>query len=460
MFRSCKLVVILILGIFVCSTSAAFAQNGKALSLNECIKIALKSNSQLRNAVYQVDRSGADVKGSYSSILPRISSSFTSGRFVQGDRTVVGDVLVGFDSTRNQAIFEQQEFTQDGSSRNSHSASITYSQTVFDFGRSWNRIKQAKASFEGSAQNLTAARQSVYATVQQRYFELLKAVNLDREYEQAVERGKQQLSRTQIMYEIGSVALVEVYRSERTLGTDEINYIIQKNVVRIARANLNVTMGRDPEIDINIVEHGGDASVAKWTLDEAIGIADENNPDLRRFEYQMKSAEYGMKIAKGAYLPSLGFSMTYSRSNAQFGRIYSDFNQNFSVSFGTRVDFNLFNGLSDAAQVSRESATYSIAKENWIDTQRNIHLNVKRALINLTAFKEISEINVRNLRAGEEEYRLAQERYRVGAGTQLELTEAQVSLTRARVLLVSAKYNAMIAQAQLESAMGIAGEVE
>ncbi|MFQ5771426.1 MAG: TolC family protein [bacterium] len=43
----------------------------------------------------------------------------------------------------------------------------------------------------------------------------------------------------------------------------------------------------------------------------------------------------------------------------------------------------------------------------------------------------------------------------MGAGTQLEVTEAQVSLTRARVLLVRAKYDAMIAQAQLEATMGV-----
>lgn len=434
------------------------AQNGKALSLQECIDIALKNNSQLKNANYQLNRSGANVKASYSGILPRISTSFQTGRFIQGDRTVVTDVPVGFDSTTGQAVFEQTEITQDGSARNSHFARISYTQTLFDFGRSWNSIKQAKASFDASSHSLTSARHSVYTNVKQRYFELLKALNLEREYREAVARSQEQLQRTQSMYEIGSVALVDVYRSEVTLGTDEINYITQQNIVKIARGNLNVVMGRDPETPMDIVEVQTETEPAKYTLDAAIAIAEKNNPDLRRFNEEMRVAEYGMKVAKAAYWPSIGVSISYSRNNTELSRVYGGLSKNFSISLGAQVDFNIFNGLADVADVDRQSASFSIAKENWLNTKRQLQLDVKQAYLNLQAFDEISKINERNLRAAEEEYRLAQERYRVGAGTQLEVTEAQVSLTRARVLLVRAKYDAMIAQAQLEAAMGVVEE--
>jgi outer membrane protein TolC len=439
------------------SMSSAYAQNGRALSLNECINIAMKNNSDLKTAVYQVNRAGAGVKGSYSGILPRITTSFQSGRVIQGDRTLLTDVPVGFDSIAGTAVFQQVEITQPGASRNSHFARVTYSQTVYDFGRSWNAIKQANASYDAWTNNLTAVRNSVYSTVKQRYLQLLKAEKLEQEYTEAVSRSEEQLKRTQSMYEIGSVAQIDVYKAEVALATDEINLINQRNIVEIARGNLNVAIGRDPETPIEITELETDIKPFKYTLDEAIVIAEQNNPDLRRFENDMKSADYGMKIAKSAYWPSIGFSASYSRNNTDFNKVYSGLNKNFSVSFGAQLDFNIFNGLADRAEVDRQSANYSIAKENWLNRKRNIRLEVKQAYLNLRAWQEISKINERSLLAAEEDFRLAQERYRVGAGTLLEVTDAQVALTRARVTLVSAKYDAMIAHAQLEAAMGMVG---
>ncbi|MFQ5636594.1 MAG: TolC family protein [bacterium] len=436
----------------------SFAQSGKALSLKECLDIALQNNSDLKSAVYQVDRAGANVKSSYSAVLPRLSLSLTSGRDFQGATAIQQLNPVGFDTTTGEVIVERRTTTIGSSTVPSYSAVLRYSQTLFDFGRNWNTIKQSKASYNAMSSNLASARQNVYTRVKQRYFELLKAVNLEREYNEAVKRSKEQLNRTQSMYEIGSVAQVDVYRSEVTLGNDQINAISQKNIVKIARGNLNVAMGRDPETPITITEMEIATQPSKYTLEDAIKISEKNNPQLHRFEFDMQGAEYGRKAAKGAFLPSIGVSVNYFRSNTQFGRVYGDLSKDFRATIDFSFNYDIFNGLADAAEISRQSANYSIAKENWINTRRQTHLEVKQALLNLQAFIAISKINEKNLRAAEEEYRLAQERYRVGAGTQLEVTEAQVSLTRARVTLVRAKYDAMIAQAQLEAAMGLTEE--
>lgn len=444
----------LVLTIVTFSFSPVLPQDGQTLTLEECIKIAMQNNSDLKNAIYQLDRAGANVKGSYSFILPRVSASISSGRFVQGDRTLLMDVPVGFDPQTGAAIFEQREIIQPGSARNSHRASVTYSQTLFDFGRSWNSIKQAKTSYEAFTYNLTATKHRVYSTVKQRYLELLKALKLEQEFQQAVQRSREQLKRTQSMYEIGSVAQVDVYKAEVTLGNDKINLINQQTAVEIARGNLNVAMGRDPETPLNIVDIDVEIHPPDFTLQEAIAIAEQNNPELKRFEEDMQSAEYGIKIAKAAYYPTIGFAITYSRNSTEFNKVYGDLSKNWSVNLGASFDFNIFNGFSDMAEVSRQHVNYSIAKENWLNRRRTLQLEVKQAYLNLKSALDIAKINETNLRSAEEDLRLAQERYRVGAGTFLEVIDAQVALTRARVTLVRAKYDALIAQAQLDAAMG------
>ena len=56
--------------------------------------------------------------------------------------------------------------------------------------------------------------------------------------------------------------------------------------------------------------------------------------------------------------------------------------------------------------------------------------------------------------SAEEDLKLAEERYRVGAGTALELIDAQVTYTSAQSNHVQALYDHKLALAQLEKAMG------
>ncbi len=472
MVKYLRFVPMLILSMVVFANGVS-AQNGKAHSLDECMQIALKSNSSYRNAINRVDWAGANVKGSYSMILPRISSTLQSGKNTRGQTQNAQDITefvpltlqdvngqshnilaTRLDPATGGPVIDRLEFSSPTRSFWGHSLTLRYDQTLFDFGRSWSTIKQAKASFDASSQDLVSARQDVYSQVKQRYIELLKAVRLEQEFTQAVERSRQELKRTQSMFEIGSVALIDVYRQEVILGTDEINLITQQTTVRIARGNLNVAMGRDPEEVIHVVDIEAATKDPSLNLDAAYIEAERNNPQLRRFEYDMKGAEHGRRAAKGSMLPTIGIGATYSRNNEELGRVYGAIDQNYFLTVGASLSFNIFNGFSDQAEVNRQSANYSIAKENWLDQKRNLHLQVKQAFLNLEGFNKISQINQTRLRSAEEEYRLAKERYRVGAGTQLEVTEAQVSLTRARVQLVSSKYDAMIAQTQLEAAMG------
>ncbi len=462
-----------ILSLFLLLLGSAYAQDGKLYTLDECIQIGLKHNSEFRNAANRVDRSGADVRASYATILPQVTSTFQSGKNARGRSQNAQEItqfvpltLTDVNGTRQSIlatkldpatggpVIDRIEFSSPTLSFWDHTMTLRYSQTLFDFGRSWNTIKQAKASFSSSSQALTAARQKVYADVKQRYLELLKALKLQQEYTEAVARSQEELEKTQSMFEIGSVAQIDVYRQEVTLGTDKINLINQQNVVKIARANLNVAMGRDAEEPIRVADVPPVASGPGVPLDKAYEIAEENNPDLQRFRFDMKSAEYGRKVAKGSFMPSIGVGATYSRNNEQLDRVYGGFDKNYFLSAGATVTFNIFNGFADVAEVHRQTANYSIAKENWISERHNLHLKVKQAYLNLQGYNEIAKINETIRRSAEEEYRLAQERYRVGAGTQLEVTEAQVSLTRARVQVVSSRYDAMIAEAQLAAAMG------
>jgi outer membrane protein len=455
------------------AVNSAFAQNGRPLTLKECIDVALRNNSSVLNAERQMHIAGTNVMTARAAVLPRVNTSFYSGKFQRGDQQTVDIVptawqtdlapVLSRDLTDTVGVFPlrgaptayaRQQYTIDGFLVNSNTARVNLSWTPFDFGQSWNRIGAANASEDASQMTYESTQQTTIFQVQQRYFEHLKALRLLEVQQEAVKSNEEQLKRTESMYEIGSVAQGDVFRQRTVVGNSRIQLIRQENAVANTRASLNVAMGRDPHTELNISDIEGPAEADDYKLDEVMQIAAEKNPGLKSLEKNMRSADLEAKAAMLSYLPTVTVSASYDRQNPEFNQVYSGFKQNYNLSYGVTVSFNLFNGFSDQANVERQSLNYNIARENLADRQRNLRLEVEQALLALQAAKEITKINEDNLKSSEEDLRLAQERYRVGAGTLLDIINAQFNLTNSQAILVSAKYDMLIARAQLKAAMG------
>lgn len=438
-------------------TNTAFAQNGRPLTLDECVATALRDNSTLRNAERRAQIAGTNVMTTRASVLPTLSASLSSGKFEQGSRTLLDDVPVGIDPVTGEVEYQRRTITQPGYSTNSNSAQLNAGLLLFDFGASWNRIRQANASEDASTKTFHSAKQNTILQVHQRYFGYLKEVQLLGVSEEAAKSSEEQLRRTESMYEIGSVAQGDVFRASTQHGQDRISLITQKNLVNSARNFLNVAMGKPADAELNVVDIEDEPQFRDYNLEEVVRVAIEKNPELQSVQFEMKRAQLGKRVARSAFLPSFSIGGNYSRSHNEFDRVYSDFSKNWSGSVGLSMRVNLFNGFADQANVEREVLNYNIAQEDYENRLRNLRLEAEQALLSLQAWKEIAAINKDNLVSAQEDLRLAQERYRVGAGTLLDIINAQVNVTRAKSTLVRSKYDSKIAYAQLQATMGTLG---
>lgn len=445
----------LLIAVLLVTQAPLRGSEGDLLTLSDCIQIALENNSQLRIAGRNVDVSVTDQVIARSYMLPTLSTSFGSGKFIQGERILQLDVPVGIDPNTGQMIYQQKQIIQDKSERNSHSASVSLYQNIFDFGRSIYGIKQANAMYNASEHSLVSTRQAVILNVKTNYYRLLEEIKLQGVYEEAVKLADDQLKRVESMVEVGSASQAEWYQARVSLGGQRRNLITQKNMVAMARANLNNALGRNPNIPIDIEEDLGEALQPTYDFETAVKTALQNNPQIKSAIQELRASTYSVKISQSRYLPSIGASARYSRNNDDIGRVYTpELNRDFSVTIGVGLDLNIFNGFADHAAVQKASLNAQIAQERLAESQRLLIAEVKQYFLSLKALKDIIEINKENLEAAKENLRLQQERRRVGAGTELEVSEAQVQLTEAQSTLVRAEYESKIVKAQLESMMG------
>jgi outer membrane protein len=432
--------------------SHVFGQSEK-LSLEDCINIALKANPNIKINKNLNESAEEDVTGSYSSILPTVSLSANSGRAEAGDKTVEGDIPIGFDSTANQAIYVRGIYTQPGYVSNFNSVDFRVSQNIFDGGEWWNAIEYAKSQKNSSDYNLQSVINQAVKSVHERFFDLAKQQKLLEVRTLALQRSEDQLNKTQKMFELGSVAKVDVYRSKVNYGNDKIALLQQKNAVISAKNNLNLIMGQEPrnpiEIETELV-----LIPAYGNTNDLFTESMEMNPTLKKFNEDFNSSDIAVSRSYAVLYPSLAAFFNYGRSHEEFDRVYGEMDKNWNLNYGVSVSFNLFNGFQDKVRIQKNKLAARNAQESFEDYKRTLKASISQLTDSYNSYLEIITINEENLVAAKEEYRLAEERYRIGSGTSLEVREAQLNLTQAEQTLVAAQYNARIVQAQIDESLG------
>ena len=105
--------------------------------------------------------------------------------------------------------------------------------------------------------------------------------------------------------------------------------------------------------------------------------------------------------------------------------------------------------LIDEAAAVAEQARFTLEARRQTATQELVaaRISVQQAALQL-------ELARKGLAAAEDDYVFSRERFRVGAGTSLELQDAQLGLSRARVSQIDALVQAKVAEASLAHAEG------
>ena len=430
--------------IFIMLISTAVFSAEK-LSLQDCIDLALEKNQDIAMALKDFNSSKLGILASYgqseitNGILPRlyIGSSSTSRTFAPTNT---------YDDFGRQVNISSQ-------TSNSHGAGVSINQNIFDGGRWWNSIKIAKIQLNGQMLNYDYTKQLVITYVTESFYNVLKAKELLKVYEKSLENSREQLNKTMEMHKIGQVAKKDLFKAQVNEGNDRLAVIQQKSVLKSSIAQLNVAIGQNPDITINVFESEYKIP-PKIDTEYAISTALKSNKVYIALLLEEKSARIGYQMAKSSWYPSLSSSFSYDRGGAEFGDIYKDFNKSWQTTLNVNLNFTLFNGFGRKTNTQKQYLTYKKYEDEIEKKRIDIENQIQGLILELDTYREMIAINDLNIESAEEDMRLAQEMYRLSSATLLEVLDAQVALTTARQQLISTKYNAKIAEIKLAVAMG------
>lgn len=118
------------------------------------------------------------------------------------------------------------------------------------------------------------------------------------------------------------------------------------------------------------------------------------------------------------------------------------------------VSIPIFTGFSRSLRIAEARAQADDAAEAYRGEQLQVRTIVHQRLLGVRTAYQASQVQQASVEAARDQLRLAQDRYRLGSGTSLELADAQTAVAQAETDLVNAVYDYHKAIAALEAAVG------
>lgn len=184
-------------------------------------------------------------------------------------------------------------------------------------------------------------------------------------------------------------------------------------------------------------------SQKKWSLEECVNYAVENNLQVIQNQYSKKSQDNSLQIAKREYLPSVSGNIN---NNATFGQgrdIFgnSNRNDNFSNSANVGADILVFNNGRLEKNIRKTEYDVQASQFDLERVKNDISLQIAQQYLSVLLNREITKISESALENADKLYKRAKITTEVGTTPKTVFAEAEAALAREKQNVKTAEIN-------------------
>jgi len=459
------------------------------LTLDDAIAVAIQHNPDYLVTLTARRTAEAQRRIARGALLPQVSATFGSQFQKAGAQTIQG---VNFNTASD--IYQS-----------TYGVGVTYRLSAATFVNP--RLQNATVAAADA--DVRGSRFALRQAVTQQYLAALKARAQAALADSLVAASQTQLTLATAKLRVGEATSLDVARAQVDLGTQRVAALTAHNQVEIQVLRLFQVMGVAPPARV-VLTTGFALSEPTFSLPVLIDEAERGNPALAALRFREHAAALGISAARSDYLPSLSLSTgvggyTYQLANpngriaglrfnaeqqqaqclstdslrraaglgsiatqcqqmvftdaqaAAFRTQNSQFPFNFTsqpFALSAQLSIPLFNGFQreagvQEAEAQRESARYAAERGTLAITEA-----VSEAYLALRAAAQTVSLQEETVAQARNELRLAEERFRVGAGSSLDVSTARAAFAQAETAHINAIYDFHTAFAALEGAVG------
>jgi len=320
-------------------------------------------------------------------------------------------------------------------------------QPLFTWGKATNAYRAAWDSLEAARHGLDATRQDVALRVKEAFYGVLLAREVAGVASKALEQAERRTQTAQQRLTAGVATRLDLLQAQVALANARTQTLRAGNGRKLALEGLALAIGVETQ------ELGEPEGILDWMPAgiEATGLVDEalmTRSSLRQLAAQRQVAQHMLKVARAANRPNLAATGTYSWNDTE----KQDPSTTWSVGVG--LSWPIFNGFANRARVRQALSGVNQASAGLEAMSDAVAFEVRRAVLAYEEASSVLQTQEETQRQAAEALRIANISFENGLITSVELADAELGKTQADMLLAQASYDALVARARLEHAVG------
>jgi len=405
----------------------------RSVTLEDAIRLAEVVQPRVVQAQGAVLNAEARVRSAKGAYLPSLNLQTSTNQSYSGVPSRV-DPITGIPT---------------GSASGSVSSSLSSSVDLFTGFRRGAESRAARANSDAAEASFVDARFQQALTTANQFFDALAARQLVSVREASVRRAEEQLKVSVNKLAAGSATRSDSLRSRVTLGNAQLQLVQAQAQLATAEANLARLIGQTGRVraaeDSSFYRTGGSIDSTAIRAE-----AESRSPQIEAARASAVASGASLRAARAAYWPTVSLSGNYG-FNGSKSNDYSLFS-NRSVSLS--LSWPLFNRFAREQNIETQENAARLADAQAAETGRLISANITTQLAQLQAAETRISITQTSVAAAQEDLRVQQERYRLGASTIVDVLTSQEALNQAEVDAVNARFDYLRARAQIEAIIG------
>jgi outer membrane protein TolC len=421
------------------------------LTIEQAIETGMENSKALRTSQFKVD--AADAKASETNTLGLPSLKFNGSYTRLSDVPASAFTLsansfgVGFPPSDVSMVLSPTVL-------NNYGLKATLQQPLFTGGKISGAANAAEYLSDATKQDYKKDKAEVQYNIKAAYWNLYRANEFKMFVDENVNQIKSHAKDAENLMKQGMLTSNDLMKVQVQLSDALVRQIDATNNVKLAMYLLNNTLGLPLQTEI-VLASTIQISDRTWEpIDQLVNNAYEKRPEVIGMNARVKAGESGLTSARGGWWPQIYLigDYNYMRPNSRIFPAVDQFDKTWDVTLS--VSFDIWNWWQTGYQSNQAQAQLAQAQESLSMLKDGVMLEVTQSYLGVNQFKERKAVAEQGVQQAEENYRVTDEKYKIGMTPNSELLDAEVALLQARLNLTQSLVDYELSMARLSRAIG------
>ena len=408
----------------------------RPLTLDEAIATSLSNNYDIQLSRNDSSLAALDYAFSNYAFYPKLNAS--------------GGINFN-NNNQKQVLADGSKRESNGIKSNTSNASLNLNWTLFDGLKMFiTRRRLGELVDLGELEIKNQVVNSV-SDVMRTYYDISRQQQQLKAVEEQMQLSSERLKLAQYKFDVGTGTKSDVLQAQVDYNAQKSQQLTDITAIIKLKEQLNNLLGVTVTNDFTVLD--AIPLNTDLTLDSIQGVLATTNPQLLLAQKNVDIAGLALKERKAERFPTVTFNSAYNFSRTNNNTVINQFqplfNQNHGFNYGLTASIPIFNGYITRRNIRAAELDIEYQQLLYKKNLATINTSVTTAYRDYALYQQTLALEEDNIKLVRENLFIAQERYRLGVTTFLEMRTAEQSLADATNRLIEARYNTKVAEIEL-----------